>query len=108
MFRTFIINMLSGQHGPSSKRGVMVWLLLLFTFIVIIDMFTGKHPQEMYSEQVFELLIIAMGIVFGEKFVSIFTLARNQKLTTKTTVVAPPDATVVNTEVKKEPGAITT
>ena len=106
MLRAFLVSMLSGERGPSSKRGVMVWLLLLFTFIVVVDMFTGKHPQQMYSEQVFELLIIAMGIVFGEKFVSIFTLARSQKSTTKTTVVAPPDATVVNTEVKKEPGDI--
>jgi hypothetical protein len=108
MFRTFIISMLSGERGPSSKRGVMVWLLLLFTFMVIVDMFTGKHPQATYSDQVFELLIIAMGIVFGEKFLTVFAAYRNQRSTTKTTVVAPPDATVVNTEVKKEPGAITT
>lgn len=82
----------------------MVWLLLLFTFIVVIDQWTGKHPQQMYSEQLFELLLVSMGIVFGEKFVSVLSAARNQKSTTKTTVVAPPDATVINTEEVKEPG----
>jgi len=75
--------MLSGERGPSSKRGVMVWLLLLFTFMVVIDLFTGKHPQQIYTDQVFELLLVAMGIVFGEKFVTALTISRNQKLSNK-------------------------
>lgn len=103
MLRTFIMAMLSGERGPSSKRGVMVWLLLLFTFIIIVNLFTGKQPVAMYSEQLFELLLVAMGIVFGEKFVTALSAARNQKSTTRTTVVAPPDATVINTEEIKEP-----
>lgn len=102
MFRTFIMAMLSGERGPSSKRGVMVWLLLLFTFMVVVDLFTGKHAQDMYSNQVFELLLVAMGIVFGEKFISALTITRGQKSTTKTTV-APPDATIINTQETKEP-----
>jgi hypothetical protein len=103
MFRSFIMAMLSGERGPSSKRGVMVWLLLLFTFMVVVDLFTGKHPQSIYSDQVFELLLVAMGIVFGEKFITALTVARGQTSTTKTTVVAPSDATVINTEEIKEP-----
>lgn len=102
MFRTFIMAMLSGERGPSSKRGVMVWLLWLFTFLVVFNVITGKKPDEIYIHQVFELLIIAMGIVFGEKFINVLTLIRNQRSTTKTTVVAPPDATVINTEQTKE------
>jgi len=85
MFRTFIMAMLSGERGPSSKRGVMVWLLLLFTFMVVIDLFTGKHPQQIYTDQVFELLLVAMGIVFGEKFVTALTVSRGQKLGNKQT-----------------------
>lgn len=102
MFRTFIMAMLSGERGPSSKRGVMVWLLLLFTFIIIVNLFTGKQPAAMYSEQLFELLLVAMGIVFGEKFVTALSTAR-QKSTTKTTVVAPTDTTVVTTQETTKP-----
>lgn len=101
MFRTFIMAMLSGERGPSSKRGVMVWLLLVFTVVLFVNLFTGKAPAAIYSEQLFELLLVAMGIVFGEKFVAALSTAR-QKSTTKTTVVAPPDATVVNTTETKE------
>lgn len=102
MFRTFIMSMLSGERGPSSKRGVMVWLLMLFTILIIVNLLTGKQLAQMYSEQLFELLLVAMGIVFGEKFVTALSTAR-QKSTTKTTVVAPADATVVNTTETKEP-----
>ena len=103
MFRQFIMAMLSGERGPSSKRGVMLLLLLLFMFLVLFDTFTGKHPQELYSDQVFELLLVSLGVVFGEKFITAFTVTRTQKSTTKTTVVAPPVATVINTEEIKEP-----
>ena len=102
MFRTFIMAMLSGERGPSSKRGVMMWLLFLFTFIIVVNLFTGKHPDEMFSKQLFELLLVAMGIVFGEKFLTALMIVRNQKSTTNTTVVAPPDATVINTQETKE------
>lgn len=69
---SFIIRMLSGERGPSSKRGVMVFLLLLFAFLVVTDTFTGKHPQEMYSQQVFELLVVSLSLVFGEKVLKIW------------------------------------
>lgn len=102
MFRTFIMAMLSGERGPSSKRGVMVWLLLLFTFVLIVNLFSGKQPDPMFSKQLFELLLVALGVVFGEKFVNALMIIRGQKSTTQTTVIAPADSTVVNTQETKE------
>lgn len=80
----FIINMLSGERGPSSKRSVMVWLLLLFTYVILNNLHTGKSLSPMYSEQLFELLIIAIASVFGEKIVSVL-----QRIRGKDTPTAP-------------------
>ena len=103
MFRSFIISMLSGERGPSSKRGVMMWLLLMFTFVVIVNLFTGKQPDPMFSKQLHELLLVAMGIVFGEKFITTFNAIQNRKSTTQTTVIAPSDSTVVASQQTSEP-----
>lgn len=59
--------MLSGENGISSKRSVMVFFVLLFAFNVIYNLITGKAPAPIYQEQVFELVIICLGTVFGEK-----------------------------------------
>lgn len=64
----FFFEFFTGEAGRiSSKRGAMVWVLLLFTAAVLHHMITGKVMTEMYFDHLFELLVITLGLVFGEK-----------------------------------------
>lgn len=106
MYRNFFLSMLSGPEGVSSKRSVMLFFVLLFAFCVVYNLFTGKAPASIYQEQVFELVIITVSLVFGEKVLDAIPKIRQSKKDTNTTVVAPPDATVAitgtgSTEVKQ-------
>lgn len=77
----FFINMLTGEAGRvSSKRGVMVWLLLLFTFVCIYNLVTGKSLNALYADQLFELLVITIITVFGEKWLTAWFAAKTNKL----------------------------
>lgn len=63
----YIVSMLSGESGVSVKRNVLVFLILLFAYITITDMHTGKHPSAALLDQLHELLNLAFVVVFGEK-----------------------------------------
>jgi hypothetical protein len=102
--RNFFISMLSGDTGISSKRSVMVFFVVLFAFTVVYNLITGKAPAPIYQEQTFELVIICLGTVFGEKLLESLAAARGQKKTTTTTIVSPPDSTVTTVAETKEPG----
>jgi hypothetical protein len=95
--------MLSGEDGISSKRSVMVFFVVLFAFSVLWNLFTGKAPAPIYQEQVFELVIICLGTVFGEGILKMIADLRNTKKTTSTTIVSPPDSTVTTITDTKEP-----
>lgn len=59
----------SGITGlASSKRGAMGWFILLFTATVIVNLCTAGrvHLSETLETQLFELVIITIGTVFGE------------------------------------------
>lgn len=101
--RNFFISMLSGEDGISSKRSVMVFFVVLFAFCVMWNLFTGKAPAAIYQEQVFELVIICLGTVFGEGILKMIADLRNTKKTTSTTIVSPPDSTVTTITDMKEP-----
>lgn len=103
MKRNFFISMLSGENGISSKRSVMLFFVVLFAFNVLWNMFTGKAPAPIYQEQVFELVIICLGTVFGEQVLTMIGDLRNTKKTTSTTIVSPPDSTVTTITDTKEP-----
>jgi hypothetical protein len=101
--RNFFLSMLSGEDGISSKRSVMIFFVLLFSFNVLWNLFTGKAPAPIYQEQVFELVVICLGVVFGEGILKMITDLRNTKKTTNTTIVSPPDSTVTTITDTKEP-----
>lgn len=76
----FLIQMLTGEAGRvSSKRGVMVFFVLLYSFTLLYNMFTGKAPAPIYQEQLFELVIISLVAVFGEKVLSAIPAVRGKK-----------------------------
>jgi hypothetical protein len=95
--RNFFLSMLSGPEGISSKRSVMVFFVVLFSFCVVWNLFTGMAPASIYQEQVFELVIITISLVFGEKVIDALPKIRGAKKDTTTTIVAPPDSTVAVT-----------
>lgn len=95
--------MLSGEDGISSKRSTMVFFVLLFAFCVLWNLFTGKAPAPIYQEQVFEIVVICLGLVFGEGVLKTIADLRNTKKTTSTTIVSPPDSTVTTITDMKEP-----
>lgn len=101
--RNFFLSMLSGEDGISSKRFIMVFFVALFAFNVIYNLITGKAPAPIYQEQVFELVIICLGTVFGEQILKMIADFRNTKKTTSTTIVSPPDSTVTTITDTKEP-----
>lgn len=71
--------MLSGPDGISSKRSVMIFFVLLFAFTLIYNMITGKAPAAVYQEQLFELVIIMVSLVFGEKVVDAMKSIKGKK-----------------------------
>jgi hypothetical protein len=77
----FLIDMISGEGGVSSKRSVMVWFVFLFTYLVIRDTEAGglKHPQQCFSDQVFWLVITSLTLVFGEKFIPVLLQIMQKK-----------------------------
>lgn len=91
-----------GLGNISSKRSTMVWFVLLFTAIAVINITTGKKLDHDIQVELFQLVVISMGIVFGEPLIKLFALVRGQKTTDTTTIVAPKDATVVTTGTTKE------
>lgn len=96
-------SMISGPgDGVSSKRSVMVWFVLMFSFITLINLFTGKKLEHDIQVQLFELVVVSIGVVFGEPFMNFLLLVRGQKTTATTTTIAPPGSTVTNTETTKE------
>jgi len=97
MKQNFLKEMLSGIDGTaSSKRGAFFWFTMLFTFLVLFDTFTGKHPQSIFIEYTFDLECLCLIAVFGEKFADLVMWMRGQKKSTTETIVAPKDATVVS------------
>jgi NADH:ubiquinone oxidoreductase subunit K len=73
----FLKQMLSsGMTGmASSKRGAMVWFILLFTAVAIVNLSTSGrvHLSDTLQGQLFELVIITIGTVFGEPAIKLIT-----------------------------------
>jgi hypothetical protein len=84
----FLKQMLSsGMTGlASSKRGAMVWFILLFTAVIIVNLATGGRVKldPTLQTQLFELVIICIGVVFGEPFLKVWREYRSKQQTPPT------------------------
>lgn len=100
----FIVSMLTGKDGGiSSKRSVMVFLLLLFAFCVLYNLFTGKAPNAGYQDQVFEALLITLAAVLGDKVLDVLPTIKSGRTSTTTTVISPETPTVTTVTKETEP-----
>lgn len=102
--KNIFIQMFTGEDGiGSSKRGVMIFFVLLFAFTVIYNLVTGKAPSQIYQEQLFELVIITLALVFGEKVMDGIKSMKGGKQTTETTIVSPEQPVVTTITKTTEP-----
>lgn len=100
----FITSLLSGATGGiSSKRAVMIFLLLLFAFCVVYNLFTGKAPNALFQDQVFEAFLITLAAVLGDKALDVIPTIRGRKTTSSTTVITPETPTVTTITKESEP-----
>ena len=103
MKQNFLSQLISGaDNQASSKRAAFLFFVLLFSFVLLYNLFTGRQPAEIFSNQLFELVTFSMLAVMGDKFLDLYMEFKGRKVTTKQTIVAPPDSTIVNTETTKE------
>ena len=100
---SFFAQLVSGaDQQVSSKRMSFLFFVLLFAFVLLYNLFTGKQPAEIFSNQLFELVIFSMLAVFGDKFMDLYLMLKGQKTTTNQTIVAPSDSAVISTTTTKE------
>lgn len=70
---SFIKGIFTDKDGsPSSKRIVMFILTILFVFVSVVNLYTGKSLSDTLENQLFYLLCWIFSIVFGENITAIF------------------------------------
>lgn len=81
----FFLSMFRGSgNGISSKRVVLVWFVLLFTYLIILNAHTGRHVSDSLQTMLDEALKLALIAVFGEP--AIAALGRKKGSVTETTI----------------------
>ncbi len=81
----FFISMFRGNgSGISSKRVVLVWFVLLFTYLILLNAHTGKHVSESLQTMLDDALKLALFAVFGEPAIAAFS--RKKGAVTETTI----------------------
>lgn len=79
----FLREMLSSgvTNRISSKRGAMIWFVLLFTGTVVVGLVSGRYLEHDTKFQLFELTAGSMVLVYGEKLMGAIQALRGQKTT---------------------------
>jgi hypothetical protein len=84
----FLLELLGGIGSRiSSRRTVMVWFVLLFSFEVVLNIFTGLKPTDELRMELFQVLIISLVLVFGDVVIKVLEFLRGKKLN----ITAPSD-----------------
>jgi hypothetical protein len=88
MKTNFLLELLGGIGSRiSSRRTVMVWFVLLFSFEIVLNIFTGLKPTDELRMELFQVLIISLVLVFGDIVVKVLEFLRGKKLD----ITAPTD-----------------
>lgn len=64
----------------SSRRTVMVWFVLLFSFEVILNIFTGLKATDELRMELFQVLIVSLVLVFGDIVVKVLSFLQGKKI----------------------------
>lgn len=61
----FIKSTLSERGDPSIKRVALTGFSLVWVVSFFVNLFSGKSPDEYLRNQLFELILVCIGAVFG-------------------------------------------
>lgn len=71
--KAFIKGIFTDKDGQfSSKRVFLMLMTVLFVFISVFNLFTGKNLDETLKNQLFYLIVYALSVVFGENVTGAF------------------------------------
>lgn len=73
---SFLKEALCENGAPSSKRLFLFITLTLFIFIDLVNLFTGKKPADVYDQNLFYMVQVGIGVVFGSNILD--TIAKIQ------------------------------
>lgn len=81
----FLLELLGGIGSKiSSRRTLMLWCMFLFSFLLILNTFTGGDkglkPSETFQTQLFEILITSLVLVFGDIVIKVISFLRGKKV----------------------------
>lgn len=68
----FLVEMFSGESGVSAKRGTLLWSVIVFTFLITVNVFTGKQPSPFWCDLLDQLLKLSLAAVFGEPVIKAY------------------------------------
>lgn len=97
----FLKEALCERGEPSFKRLSATALLIIFAVMLFINLFTGKAPAEFLQNQLFELILVALGSVLGVnilngiKDIKIKQSDNNAAVGAPSPPPPPPDTTIV-------------
>lgn len=81
MKTNFLLELLGGIGSRiSSRRTVMVWFVLLFSFEVILNIFTGLKATDELRMELYQVLIISLVLVFGDIVVKVMEFFKGKKI----------------------------
>lgn len=90
----FLRDLLGGIGSAiSSRRTVMIWFVLLFSFEVVLNIFTGLKPVDELRMELFQVLIVSLVLVFGDIVLKVLEFMKGKKITDQITdQIKPPPA----------------
>ena len=99
----FIKSTLSERGEPSIKRVTLVVLLIVFIISFFINVMSGRAPAEYLQNQLFELMLVCIGTVFGVNLLNGIKDIKFKQSDNNAKVGEPspqPDTTIVKEGVK--------
>lgn len=81
MKSNFLLQLLGGIGSSiSSRRTVMVWFVLLFSFEIVLNIFTKLEPSAELRMELFQVLIVSLVLVFGDIVIKVMEFMRGKKM----------------------------
>ena len=68
----------------------MVWFVLLFSFEVVLNIFTGLKATDELRMELYQVLIISLVLVFGDIVVKVMEFFKGKKIDITPPIDPPP------------------
>jgi hypothetical protein len=83
----FVFELLGGIGSRiSSRRTSMVFFELLYSFCLILNIFTGKQPSQQFHDELFHLVVLTLVLVFGDIVLKVMAFFKGKQID----IPAPP------------------